>query len=179
MTVIEREVRCATICANVREARHPGHDPARWALPLIAEADRVAAGVWSLVLFDATEAGALWLPPHAGEPCHGDTMGLGGDDSIEGQSLAEAADWLNERREAYASANASCWGRVLTARDSTWSPIVVAPFSVGDRVGPPHARRIVIDGLHRSLGWALRPNPSPLLAYLAGPVERADDRHGR
>ncbi len=175
MTIIDGHVPYATVCAGAREARHPGHDPARWALPLIAEANRVAAGVWSLAVLDAAEAGDLWLAPHAGEPCHGDTLWLGdGQDHVSrGQSLAEAANWLRARQHTYASANPSCWGRVVAARDSAWSPIVVAPFPVGDRIAPPGTPRIVIDGLHRVLGWSLRASASPLHVYLAGPAQEA------
>ena len=164
-------------------AVHPGHDPARWALPLIAEADDAAGGVWTLVEFGTSEAASLWLPPHAGEPCHGDTMRLGSD-APAGLPLCEAAAWLRARQDDYASANPSCWKRIVAARDAPWAPIVVAPFPVGDRTGPPDAAHIVVDGLHRALGWALRSSETrpvmsgdvrePVLrAYLAGPDLRA------
>lgn len=170
MTIIERDVRCAAIETSLRQARHPGHDPVRWALPLIAQADSLAGGAWSLVVFDADEAGALWLAPHAGEACHGDTMRLGGESAGQGLRVADAAAWLTENLSDYASANPSCWGRVVSARQTDWGPIVVAPFPVGDRTAPTGTPRIVIDGLHRALGWALRPADSPLKAYVAGPA---------
>ena len=170
MTIIERDVQAAEIETSVRQARHPGHDPARWALPLIAQADGLAGGFWSLVVFDAEEAGALWLAPHAGEACHGDAMWLGGAATQHGQCLDDAAAWLRAHPRDYAAANPSCWGRIVSARDTEWGPIVVAPFPVGDRTAPVGTSRIVIDGLHRALGWALRPAPSALHAYVAGPA---------
>lgn len=176
MTIIERDVRCAAVETSVRQARHPGHDPARWALPLIAQVDSLAGGAWSLVAFDADEAGALWLAPHAGEACHGDAMRLGGDSAGQGLRVADAAAWLRAHLSEYSSANPSCWGRVVSARETDWGPIVVAPFTVGDRTAPIGTSRIVIDGLHRALGWALRPAVSPLHAYVAGSaVERAGE----
>lgn len=177
MTIIERDVRVAAIEASVQEARHPGHDPARWALPLIAEADRLAGGRWSLVTFDVAEAGALWLAPHAGEPCHGDTAWLGGAALQPGQCLADAATWLKAEHQTYAASNSSCWSRIVTARDARWGPIVVAPFPVGDRTAPVGTPLVVIDGLHRALGWALRASPSTLHAYLAGPAIDAAAGH--
>lgn len=182
MTILEPNVSREVIDASVRTARHPGHDPARWALPLIAEVDRLVMGAWSLVALDGSEAAALWLPPHAGEPCHGDSMALGRDDGPNGLAastpwqglpLSDAATWLRARQREYAAANPSCWGRIRTARDTSWGPIVIAPFGVGDRTAPPGVL-VVVDGLHRALGWALRGRDeddvaaSMLHAYLAG-----------
>lgn len=176
MTILEDNVSREVIDRSVRAGRHPGHDPARWAVPLIAEADRLAAGVWTLVAFDQREAAALWLPPHAGEPCHGDTLCLG-DGASSGQTLGDAAAWLHRHGPEYAAGNPSCWARIVAARETSWGPIVVAPFVVGDRTAPPDTPRVVIDGTHRALGWALREHhlqpgagkPS-LQAYLAGPA---------
>lgn len=166
MQVIDVRTRREDVDASIRAARHPGHDPARWALPLVAEADTLAHGRWRRVRLTAEEAGDLWLPPHAGEACHGDTMALAGG---RGSTLREAATWLKTHTDDYARANASCWSRIAAARDGDWGPIVVAPFAVGDRTGPPqpHDARdttrpgtprglIVVDGLHRALGWTLR-----------------------
>jgi len=191
MLVLDSRTRRDDVDASIRAARHPGHDPARWALPLVAEADALADRRWQRVVLTATEAGALWLPPHKGEACHGDTMALAGG---TGCTLHEAATWLTTHADAYAQANASCWSRIAAARDGVWGPIVVAPFAVGDRPGPPQpyeayeARRgatrvlIVIDGLHRALGWALREEGGDdqpgragrraLEAFLAGSVSR-------
>lgn len=178
MTILEPNVSREVIDASVRAARHPGHAPARWALPLIAEADRIAAGVWTLVAFDERDASALWLPPHAGEPCHGDTLRLGRE-GWHGLTLGDAAAWLRVHGRAYAAGNPSCWARIVAARDTSWGPIVVAPFAVGDRTAPPGTPRVVVDGMHRALGWALREHDRQpdaegptLQAYLAGPGVR-------
>jgi len=189
VTILELNVSREVIDASLRAARHPGHDPARWALPLIAEADRIAAGVWTLVAFDEADASALWLPPHAGEPCHGDTLCLGREGSPSrpsapsepwhGLTLGDAATWLRAHGREYAAGNPSCWARIVAARDTLWGPIVVAPFVVGDRTAPPGTPRVVVDGMHRALGWALREHErqpdaqAPTLqAYLAGPDVR-------
>lgn len=189
MTILEPNVSRDAIDASVRAARHPGHEPARWALPLVAEADRVSGGAWALVEFDEAEASALWLSPHVGEPCHGDTLPLGRGQAPTGAvveeeppwlglPLRDAAAWLRAHERVYAAGNPSCWGRIRAARDTSWGPIVVAPFAVGDRTAPPGTPLIVIDGLHRALGWALRERrgddagTTTLLAYLAGPAAR-------
>ena len=139
----------ADIEAQIRAATYPGHAPARWALPLIDELDRVASG-WQLVELDARELAAAWLPAHAGEACHGDSMRLG--DGDEGAALLDAHQWLAANRDVYAAANPSCWGRIAYASCHATSPIVVSPVSVGDRVKPVDSALVVVDGYHRALG---------------------------
>ena len=196
MTIVEHKVTRARVEASVRDAKFPGHDPARWALPRVALADQRAGGVWTLQAFDLDAAAALWLPAHAGEPCHGDTMQLGGapdDDGTnapQGMALGDATAWLRAHQDAYRAANASCWARITTARDTSWEPLVVAPFGVGDRTGPPGTPLVVIDGLHRALGWALgwalgqgrgaAVSEPTLLAFVAGaPIGMADTADAR
>lgn len=147
-------------------ATYPGHVPARWALPLLQALDTRSAG-WQLVELDEDDLGGLWLPAHAGETCHGDSLQLG--DDADGGSLREAADWLARNAERYAAANPSCWGRITHAAAAAGpaagtvagagagalSPIVVSAFSVGDRVKPAHAALVVVDGLHRALAYWL------------------------
>lgn len=168
MKTIDPSLDCVVVEQSIREARYPGHDPARWALPLVAEANAKGGGRWALVEVDASEAGNLWLPAHAGESCRGDRMPLAGG---HGCQLEVARAWLASHAEAYAQANPSCWQRVVAARDSTWGPVVVAPFPVGDRTRPASVETglIVIDGLHRALGWALRGDrDAPMRLFLAG-----------
>ena len=167
MRVIEANVRRDTIDQTVVAARSRDHDPARWALPLIAEADARCGQQWSLVELDLAEVADLWLPAHAGEPCHGDNAPLAGG---AGGRAGICAQWLAESAVAYARSNPTCWQRITAARDSTWGPIVVAPFSVGDRHAPAEQPLVVIDGLHRVLGWSLRDGHEPLRAFLAGPA---------
>jgi len=149
MRVISAAVSRDVIDAGIQAATYPGHAPARWALPLVAELDSRASG-WQLVELDAGLLGGLWLPRHVGETCHGDSMTLGRD---EGATLIEAHDWLVAHRDAYAAANPSCWGRIRHASTGLRSPLVVSGTSVGDRVKPPHARLVVVDGLHRAIGY--------------------------
>ena len=102
----------ADIDAEIRAATYPGHAPARWALPLLDELEVEATG-WQLVELDEAELAALWLPAHAGEACHGDTMRLGEGD--QGATVRAAHAWLAVHAEAYAAANPSCWGRITRA----------------------------------------------------------------
>ena len=179
----ESIVRRADVEASIREGRHPGHDPARWALPLIAEADTTAGGRWRRVALTADVSWRLWLPPHAGEPCHGDTLALAGG---TGAHLDVAVDWLLRHQARYATANPTCWARIDAARRGAIGPLVLATFPVGDRTGPPagavRPSFIVVDGLHRALAWGLTARspadptvdgpppapPTPLEAFIAG-----------
>jgi hypothetical protein len=149
MRVISSAVPREVIDAGIRAATYPGHAPARWALPLVAQLDARASG-WQLVELDGDALAALWLPPHAGEACHGDAMTLGDED---GSTLSHAHDWLVAHADAYAAANRSCWGRIRHASTQARSPLVVSGTTVGDRVKPAHAPLVVVDGLHRALGY--------------------------
>lgn len=165
--IIQAAVTTLEIETSIRSGRFEGHDFSRWALPLVAAADQRCGGRWSLVALGMETARALWLPAHAGEACHGDTAALAGGG---GGTLGCCADWLAEHAESYARSNTSCWSRISAARAGTWGPLVIAPFDVGDRCGPSRDALVVLDGLHRALGWALRERPQSLEAFLAGPV---------
>ncbi|BCS35841.1 hypothetical protein TBR22_A50750 [Luteitalea sp. TBR-22] len=162
MRILSPAVPRAVIDDEIGAARYPGHSPARWALPLVAALDDEARG-WQRVALAPDEFAALWLPPHAGEPCHGDTMALG--TTTDGGTLATLGDWLDAHADAYAAANPSCWGRIEAARQEPPSCLVVAGWSVGDRVKPDHAALVVVDGLHRALG-AWRRGDRTCEAYL-------------
>ena len=149
MRVISAAVPRDVIDAGIRAAAYPGHAPARWALPLLDQLELQAAG-WQLMELDADAFAALWLPSHAGEACHGDSMSLGDE---RGATVSRASDWLAAHGEAYAAANPSCWGRITRAATGPRSALVVSAVSVGDRVKPDHADLVVVDGLHRALGF--------------------------
>jgi hypothetical protein len=152
MRLIQADFPRADIDAEIRAAVCPGHVPARWALPLLDELERMADG-WQLVRLDEGDLSRLWLPAHAGERCHGDTMRLG--DGADGSDLRGAGRWLADNRDAYAAANPSCWGRIDLASRSGPSRLVVSPVTVGDRIKPDDAALVVVDGLHRALGlWS-------------------------
>lgn len=150
MRLLDHDVPRARIDEEIRAAAYRGHDPARWAMPLLDLAEG-QPGPWTRVRLDEAEFAALWLPAHAGEPCHGDVMLLG--DEPGGQPLAVAAGWLEVKADAYAAANPSCWGRITRASVTEPAPLVVSRVGVGDRGKPDHAALVVIDGLHRALGY--------------------------
>lgn len=152
MRILVPTVSRGAIDAEIRAAAYPGHVPARWALPLI-DLVHASAGEWVLAELEHEEFAALWIPEHAGEPCHGDSALLGRTPG--GSTLEEAATWLTTNAESYAAANPSCWGRIAHAAAGAVSPLVVSPFAVGDRLKPEHAALVVVDGLHRALGYWL------------------------
>jgi hypothetical protein len=149
MRIIAPVVSRDAIDAGIHAATYPGHAPARWALPLLDQLDARATG-WQLVELDAATLAALWLPPHAGEACHGDSMSLHDE---RGSRVIDAHDWLIAHADAYGEANPSCWGRIMHASTRPTTPIVVSTVSVGDRLKPEDARLVVVDGLHRALGY--------------------------
>jgi hypothetical protein len=151
------------IDAGIRAARHPGHDPARWALPLLDEVER-RSPCWTLVELDAVEFGGLWLPEHRGEACHGDTATLGTRPG--GGTVRDLAAWLDRHLDGYAGDNPSCWGRLLSAAAERAGPLVISRFDVGDRTKPPATPLVVVDGLHRALAWWRRGDRT-CQAYLA------------
>ena len=152
MRLVTPAVPRATIDAEIRAAAYPGHTPARWALPLLDALEAMARG-WQRVELDEPDLAALWLPPHAGEACHGDTMRLGEGD--QGATVRAAHDWLSANAGAYAAANPSCWGRITCASREPVSAIVVSPVAVGDRLKPDSSPLVVVDGFHRVLGYWL------------------------
>lgn len=152
MRLINPAISRVDIDEEIRAAAYPGHAPARWALPLLDELESLGGG-WTRVSLAEQEFGDVWLPAHAGEPCHGDTRRLG--DAAGGLRLRDAAAWLELHREEYAAANASCWGRISHAAAGATSPLVLSGFSVGDRIKPAEASLVVVDGLHRALGYWL------------------------
>lgn len=169
MRLVTPAVPRATIDAEIRAAAYPGHAPARWALPLLDALETMAGG-WQRVELDEPDLAALWLPAHAGEPCHGDTMRLGEGD--EGASVRAAADWLSANGGAYAAANPSCWGRITCASGGPVSAIVVAPVAVGDRLKPDSSPLVVVDGFHRVLGyWLAGLRTCPAYLPVIAPVD--------
>ena len=149
MPIISADVPRAVIDAGILAATYPGHVPARWALPLLDQLEERASG-WRLIELDAAAMAALWLPPHGGEACHGDSMSLVNEG---GSCLSDAHDWLIVHAREYAAANPSCWARISHAATAPMSPLVVSAAGVGDRLKPDEVELVVVDGLHRALGF--------------------------
>ena len=169
MRLLSASIPRAVIDAEIRAATYPGHAPARWALPLLDELDAWTSH-WQLVELDGEWLANLWLPPHVGEACHGDTMRLG--HGLDGATLEDAHAWLHAHAHAYSTANPSCWGRITHAARGEPTAIVVSTVVVGDRTKPPDAALVVVDGFHRALGYWMAGHRS-LLAYV--PVGREHD----
>ena len=165
MRLLDPEIRRSSIDAEIRAARYPGHDPARWALPLLDEIERRTPH-WTLVELDAVEFGALWLAAHRGEACHGDTARLG--ERPDGGSVRDLAAWLDRHADAYARGNPSCWGRLIQAGADRAGALVISETDVGDRIKPPSVPLVVVDGMHRAVAWWRRGDRT-CRAYLAGP----------
>src|SRR5512140_832952 len=106
------------VVATLGRERSLTEGSAPWTLRFIELADRQFGGRWQHVTISGTDALAIVLPPHAGEPCRGDRLSL-----IEpgGATVQDAARRLARIRGDYESANHSCWSRIAQA--------AVAPFS--------------------------------------------------
>jgi hypothetical protein len=140
------------VVAALSRARDTVHGPSRWTLPLIDLADR-QFGAWQRVLLQGCEAADVVLPPHAGEPCHGDTLALIGK---EGATVASAANTLDGFAARYRRFNRSCWQRIEQAGREPFSPLILTtePLDHADyRSLGVGGSLFHLDGLHRLLGW--------------------------
>jgi GNAT superfamily N-acetyltransferase len=167
-----RQIRPATrdeVVAVLGRARDTVRGPSRWTLPLIDLADR-QFGAWQLVMLQGREAAEVVLPPHAGEPCHGDTLALIGS---EGATVASAAQTLDGLAARYRRLNRSCWQRIEHAGCEPFSPLILTT----EPLDHPDYRSLGVggslfhlDGLHRLLGWqrAGRLTEVSIEAWVAG-----------
>jgi hypothetical protein len=128
---------------------------APWTLRFIELADRQFGGRWRRVTLSGTDAEAIVLPPHAGEPCKGDRLPL-----VEagGATVAEAARRLIRIRAEFEFLNQSCWGRIAEASAQPFSTLILTtrPLDAEDyaTVAPIPGRLFHLDGFHRLVGWA-------------------------
>jgi hypothetical protein len=128
---------------------------APWTIRFIDLADRQFGGRWHRVTLSGTEAGAIILPPHAGEPCKGDRLPL-----VEpgGATVLEAGRRLAGIRADYEFLNQSCWGRIAGASREPFSTLLltVSPLEAEDyrTLAPGAGRLFHLDGFHRLVGWA-------------------------
>ena len=126
-----------------------------WTLDYIARADAQFGGVWTDVELDGLEAGAIVLPPHAGEPCKGDRRPLV---PAGGARVDRVASSLCTIAAEYARENPSCWSRIHAAAREPFSAILLTtrPLGVEEYASVAHAsgQRYRLDGFHRLIGWA-------------------------
>jgi hypothetical protein len=128
---------------------------APWTLKFIELADRQFAGQWRELTISGHDALAIVLPPHAGEPCHGDRLPLVGP---AGATVDDTARRLARIRDDYATANQSCWGRIAEAAAAPFSTLVLtmAPLDADDyrSIVQAPGQLFHLDGFHRLVGWA-------------------------
>lgn len=147
-----------------------------WTLRFLEQADRQSGGRWTRRQLTGDDASRIVLPPHQGEPCHGDRLRLV---PPGGATVAEAAEALLGIQEEYARANAECWSRMSQAATAPLSTIVVTtrPLDLEEfRSLVPRAGRLYhLDGFHRLVGWMRagrlgpRTSISAIVAEIAGP----------
>jgi hypothetical protein len=145
----------ADIVAALAAERSLTGGSAPWTLRFIDIADRQFGGRWREVTIGGADALGVILPPHAGEPCRGDRLPL---IDAAGATVRDAASRLAIIRDAYASANQSCWGRISEAAAAPFSSLVLtaAPLDADDyrTLAPGSGRLYHLDGFHRLVGWA-------------------------
>jgi hypothetical protein len=131
---------------------HGGSWP--WTLRFLAAADRMSGGAWRLVTLTGDEARRILLPPHAGEPCHGDRVPLVGSG---GSTVAQAVSALAADRDRYERANRECWRRIAAAAGAPFSTLVLIdqPLDTDEHreLRPEPGRLYHLDGFHRLVGW--------------------------
>lgn len=126
-----------------------------WTDRFLAVADRQFHGIWRRVELSGTAAAAILLPPHAGEPCRGDRLGLV---PSGGATVRAAADALRSLHEDYETANRECWRRIAAAAAAPFSTIVLTPRPLRvpefATVAAEPSCWYHLDGFHRLVGWA-------------------------
>lgn len=144
------------VMSRVGSGRSWTEGSGRWTRRFLDEADVTCEGAWQELVVSGTLLEAIALPPHAGEPCHGDTATLVGADA---PTVAETSSRLRLTRDRYRLLNPSCAGRIEQAMAEPFSVIVLttrALAAVGYPAGATSpAGLYVLDGLHRLVGWSL------------------------
>ena len=150
-----RTVAFADVLETFRRERGDAGGSAPWTLRLLEQANAELGPDWRDIELTGLEAGAILLPRHAGEPCHGDRLTLVDD---AGLTVAATALRFAGLEHDYRAANRSCWGRIDRARREPLSRIVVAtaPLDHAEYRGLPRGAGLYhLDGLHRLIGWQL------------------------
>ncbi len=164
----------ADVVAALGRERSLTDGSAPWTLKFIELADRQFGGRWRRMTISGTEALAIVLPPHAGEPCRGDRLSL---IDPKGATVRDAARRLAVIRNEYEGANRSCWGRIAEATAAPFSTLVLttAPLDDDDyrAIERGAARLFHLDGFHRLVGWAWAGRLTPGVTI---PVLVAGDR---
>lgn len=126
-----------------------------WTARFVTLADRQFGGRWTRVSLTGDEAGRILLPPHAGEPCHGDRQALV---SGRGASVQDVRETLRATQEVYAAANPECWQRIARAADAPFSTVLLttSPLAQGEHLSLDARPDTLfhLDGFHRLVGWA-------------------------
>lgn len=145
----------ARVRAELLSERHSADGSLPWTLAYLDRAEAQFAGRWRDIEITGAEALRIVVPPHAGEPCRGDTMALV---PAIGATVADVAERLRTIDTEYARANPSCWSRITRAATMPFSTIIVttAPLAVEEfvHVAPSQGTLFRLDGFHRLVGWA-------------------------
>lgn len=154
-----RDVRVATL-DEVMQLWTAGRDPASgsgpWTRRMLERADAQCAGKWLACAVRGDALLDVYLPRHAGEPCHGDRRELV---PPGGKTVREAARDLGTWDDATRAESRECWRRLSAARDEPLSRIVLSTAPLAghpDYAGlPPGPALYHLDGWHRLVAWAL------------------------
>ena len=145
----------ADVIRLLGEGRSLTSGSAPWTLRFIDQADAQFGGRWAWHTLSGAEALDIILPPHAGEPCKGDTLPLV---ASGGATVRQAAATLAAVHANYARLNASCWSRISESAQAPFTPVILttAPLESDDYVTLVQApgRLYHLDGFHRLVGWA-------------------------
>jgi hypothetical protein len=152
---VSRRLTKADVVRLLGEGRSLTGGSAPWTLRFIDQADAQFGGQWAWHTLSGAEALEIILPPHAGEPCKGDTLALV---ASGGATVRQAAVNLAAVHADYARLNASCWSRISESAQASFTPVILttAPLESEDyvTVAPVPGRLYHLDGFHRLVGWA-------------------------
>ena len=153
--LVSRPLTKADVVRLLGEGRSLTSGSAPWTLRFIDQADAQFGGQWTWHTLTGAEALEIILPPHAGEPCRGDTLALV---AAGGATVRQAAANLAAVHADYARLNASCWSRISESAHAPFTPVILttAPLGSEDYVTLAHVpgRLYHLDGFHRLVGWA-------------------------
>jgi hypothetical protein len=151
---ILQQTSARAVIDDLTAIRDPRAGSMPWTIDYIARADAQFDGVWADVEIDAAEARAIVLPPHAGEPCHGDRLALV---PSGGATLDDTGRAFSAMAADYARENPSCWSRIHGASREPFSTIILttAPLDVEEYASVARAAGTLyrLDGFHRLIGW--------------------------
>jgi len=139
-----------------------------WTERFLETASAEFGDAWTSIEISGSEARKIVLPPHAGEPCRGDRLGLV---PPGGATVLDAGEALRAMRDDYERDNPECWSRIIAAAISPFSTIVLTPRPIAmephSGVSGSPGTLFHLDGFHRLVAWMWAGRLTPAVTFRA------------